>query len=144
MPELRNLHRIFVVDDEPAIASTLARILCSHGYDATPFTGSTEALLAAQSGAPHLLLTDASMPSMSGVELGIEVRKCSPDCKVLVLSGQPAASPLFLTHSSTEHEFEFLQKPIHPANLLGKIRFMTEKPMPPQSATLWELEQLTA
>lgn len=144
MPELRNLHRIFVVDDEPAIATTLARILCNHGYDATPFTGSTEALLAAQSEAPHLLLTDAFMPAMSGVELGIEVRKCSPDCKVLVLSGQPAARALPVTDCSSEHAFEFLQKPIHPTNLLGKIRFMTEKPMPPQSASLWELEQLTA
>src|SRR5580698_7506159 len=90
MPEPRNLHRIFVVDDEPAIAFTLARILCSQGYDAIPFTGSPEALLAAHSAAPHLLLTDASMPSMSGMELGIAMRKFSPDCKVLVLSGQPA------------------------------------------------------
>jgi DNA-binding response OmpR family regulator len=144
MPEIRNFHRIFVVDDEPAIASTIARILCNSGYDATSFTRSTEALLAAQSAAPQLLLTDAVMPLMSGIELGIQMRKCSPECKVLLLSGLPTMASLHYSDDSVEIEFEFLAKPVHPANLLGKIRFMTGSPMPPQSVSLWEFEQRTA
>jgi DNA-binding response OmpR family regulator len=144
MPELRNLHRIFVVDDEPAIAFTLARILCSQGYDATPFTQSAEALQAAHSAAPDLLLTDALMPSMSGIELGVQMRKFSPDCKVFVLSGRPATADQLATYCTSEFEFEFLAKPVHPANLLGKIRFLDGKPKPPQSAPHWELELRTA
>jgi len=49
-------NRVFVVDDEPVIASTLAAILKLHGYSATAFTFPLEALVAARSKAPDLVI----------------------------------------------------------------------------------------
>jgi CheY-like chemotaxis protein len=40
--------RVFIVDDEHVIASTLAAILRIHGYSATVFTSPVEALAAAR------------------------------------------------------------------------------------------------
>jgi len=48
--------RVFVVDDEPAFASTLVAILHMHGYSAKYFASPLEALAAARVKAPHLLL----------------------------------------------------------------------------------------
>jgi CheY-like chemotaxis protein len=48
--------RIFVVDDEPVVASTLAAILQMNGFSAKFFTCPLEALTAARSKAPDLLI----------------------------------------------------------------------------------------
>ena len=54
--------RIYLVDDEHLIVSTLARILCLRGFDATGFTEPLLALEAARSEAPDLLISDIVMP----------------------------------------------------------------------------------
>jgi CheY-like chemotaxis protein len=54
--------QIFVVDDEPVIASTLATILQMNGFSAKFFTSPLEALNAARSKAPDLLISDVTMP----------------------------------------------------------------------------------
>ncbi len=46
MPDRQKLRRVFVVDDEPLIASTLATILSNSGFNAIFFSNSLEALLA--------------------------------------------------------------------------------------------------
>ncbi len=50
--------RIFVVDDHKIIASSLADILRLSGFDAVWFTNSDEALTAAKSDCPNLVLSD--------------------------------------------------------------------------------------
>jgi CheY-like chemotaxis protein len=69
--------RVFVVDDEHVIASTLAAILTLHGYSATSFTSPQEALAAARSSAPDLLISDVLMPGFSGVDLAIQIKASS-------------------------------------------------------------------
>jgi DNA-binding NtrC family response regulator len=119
--------RVFVVDDEFIIASTLATILQRNGFDAVSFTDPLEALLAANEQAPELLITDVVMPALSGIDLAIRVRELSPQCKVLLFSGQAATANLLEAARSNGHDFELLSKPIHPTDLLRKIRNVTEE-----------------
>jgi DNA-binding NtrC family response regulator len=121
MPQTARKHRVFVVDDERTISSTLARILCLQGFDATPFTLPLEALEAARSEAPDLLISDVVMPRLSGVELAIQVQECCPDCKVLLFSGQATTASMLETANANGHHFELLQKPIHPTDLLKRL-----------------------
>jgi CheY-like chemotaxis protein len=58
--------RIFVVDDEQVSASALAAILQKSGFSARFFTCPREALAAARSEAPDLLICDVMMPDHSG------------------------------------------------------------------------------
>jgi len=113
--------RIFVVDDEPIIASSLGMILRQHGYDAKSFTEPLEALRAARSDIPDLLITDVAMPELSGIELAIRVQALCPECKVLLFSGQAGSANLLETARSEGHDFEFLVKPVHPTDLLAKL-----------------------
>ena len=62
--------RVFVVDDEPVIASTLAAILRMNGFSARFFTCPLEALAAARSESPDLVISDVAMPGISGIDLG--------------------------------------------------------------------------
>lgn len=65
--------RVFVVDDEDVIASTLAMILrYSGGFHATFFNSPTEALEAARCDPPDLLVSDVVMPALAGIELALK------------------------------------------------------------------------
>jgi DNA-binding NtrC family response regulator len=125
--ELRARSRIFVVDDEFIIASTLATILQRNGFDATFFTEPLAVLPAARVQAPDLLITDVVMPALSGIELAIAVKEECPKCKVLLFSGQAATANLLEAARSKGHDFELLSKPIHPTEFLKKIRIVAEE-----------------
>jgi DNA-binding NtrC family response regulator len=120
--------RIFVVDDEIIIASTLATILQRSGFEAVSFTDPLEALEAARTNAPDLLITDVVMPGLSGIDLAISLKELIPKCKVLLFSGQAATANLLQAAQSKGYDFELLSKPIHPADLLKKIKKVTEQP----------------
>ena len=88
--------RISVVDDEVLVASSFAMVLCDQGFDASFFTEPLQAIQAARYYAPDLLISEVSMPLLSGIELAIKVQKQCPKCKVLLLSGHPGYPPICL------------------------------------------------
>jgi DNA-binding NtrC family response regulator len=121
MPE-NSPQTIFVVDDEPVIASTLAAILNASGFQATAFTNAETAIEAAKSIKPSLLITDVVMPGMNGIDLAIQFKSEHPGCKVLLFSGQAATGDLLISARQAGHDFELLLKPIHPKDLLAAIK----------------------
>ena len=126
MVEPQQQPSVFVVDDEDVIATSLATILClGGGFRARAFTHPREALEAARLEAPDLLIADVVMPLLSGIDLAIQVRKCCPDCKVLLFSGQTGTVRLLEAARENGHAFELLSKPVHPADLLARIRDLT-------------------
>ena len=79
---------VLVVDDEIAIADTLAIILSKNGFAAITAYDGKSALEIARVIPPDLLLSDVAMPEMTGVELAITLHEQIPDCRVLLFSGQ--------------------------------------------------------
>src|ERR1700733_5177847 len=127
----------FVVDDETTVASTMELILRSKGFEARSFVDPLDALRAAQSLAPDLLISDVIMAEMNGFDLAVRVIDRHPGCKVLMLSGQSATEDLYLNFRSQGHDFVLLAKPIHPHELFSKIEQLFEtgtEPDPPQAA----------
>ena len=113
--------RVFVVDDESVIALTLAMILSKQGFEAHAFSLPLDALAQAHKIPPDLLITDVVMPRLSGIELAIKLRALSPNCKVLLFSGQATTVDLLAEARTKGHHFEVLTKPVHPADLLKRI-----------------------
>jgi CheY-like chemotaxis protein len=113
--------RVFVVDDEPVIASTLAAILKLHGYSVRAFTSPVEVLVAARSRAPDLLIAAVVMPGLSGIDLANQILAQYPECKILLFSGQAATEDLLKDARSQGHIFPLLQKPVHPSIILSRI-----------------------
>lgn len=115
---------IFVVDDEPIIANTLAIILEQHDVNAMPFYSADVALRAAEITPPHLLISDVAMPAMTGIELAISLRMFYPDCRILLFSGQANTADLLRKAQALGHNFDILSKPIYPVDLLSSIRHL--------------------
>jgi DNA-binding NtrC family response regulator len=117
----RSGSRIFVDDDEPLIAASLAAILQMNGFSARFFTCPLEALAAARSESPDLIISDVAMPGISGIDLAIQMRAQYPNCKVLLFSGQAATSDLLENARAQGYDFRLLQKPVHPSEFLFEI-----------------------
>jgi CheY-like chemotaxis protein len=114
--------RVLVVDDERVIADTLAIILNQNGFDASAVYTGTAAVDRARETKPDLIISDVIMPDMNGIEAAIRIRQALPGCKILLFSGQAATADLLEKARAQGHEFEILAKPVHPQDLLAKLR----------------------
>lgn len=111
-----------MVDDEILIAETIAEILNQNGFDARIATSADEAILLAIQTCPDVVLSDVVMPRMSGVELGIQIRKQLPGTRVVLFSGQSSTSGILRRGAESGHSFELLPKPIHPEELIARLK----------------------
>src|SRR5271156_443913 len=114
--------KVLVADDEQVIANTLAIILNQHGFEARAVYSGEKALEELDSFQPDMLISDVIMTGMTGIEVAIETRKKLPNCKVLLFSGQAATADLLERAREQGHEFDILAKPVHPTDLLAKLR----------------------
>ena len=114
--------RVLVVDDERVIADTLAIILNQSGFDASAVYTGMAAVKRAKEDKPDLIISDVIMPDMNGIEAAIRIRQLLPGCKILLFSGQAATADLLEKARQEGHEFEILAKPVHPQDLLAKLR----------------------
>jgi CheY-like chemotaxis protein len=114
--------RVLVADDEQVIANTLVIILNQAGFEARAAYSGEKAIEALDEFQPDMLISDVIMTGMTGIEAAIEVRTRLPKCKILLFSGQAATADLLERARTQGHEFEILAKPVHPTDLLAKLR----------------------
>ena len=84
-----NSQVVMVVDDEEALVEFAEDILAELGYEPVGYTSSTTALQAflAEPDRFDAMLTDETMPQLTGVELVQEVTRVRPDFRAIVMSG---------------------------------------------------------
>ena len=112
----------FVVDDEHVIATLTAIILNKAGFEAHAMFSGEEAVASLATLQPDLLITDVVMGRMNGIEVATIFRNKLPDCKILLFSGQAATNDLLEKAHAQGHDFEILAKPVHPTDLIAKVR----------------------
>jgi CheY-like chemotaxis protein len=81
--------RLLFVDDEDALVFLARRMLMRLGYVVTGFTDPALALEAfrARPRDFDVVVTDLSMPGMSGLDLARALREARPDVQILMVSG---------------------------------------------------------
>jgi CheY-like chemotaxis protein len=114
--------KVLVADDEQVIANTLAIILNQAGFEARAVFSGEKAVELLESFQPDMLISDVIMTGMTGIEAAIITRGKLPKCKILLFSGQAATADLLEKARTQGHEFEILAKPVHPTDLLAKLR----------------------
>ena len=113
--------RVLVVDDESAIADTIAKILTLSGFPAIATYDGNDALESALMNPPELMITDVALPGMNGIELAVTIKRIYPDCKIVLFSGQASTSDLIAVAGRSGHHFTLLNKPVPPQDLLALV-----------------------
>ncbi|WDP87164.1 MAG: response regulator [Desulfobacter sp.] len=111
-----------VVDDEPDIRELTTELLERFGYTVHTYENGQTALDAFSNTAIKfdLVLTDMTMPLMTGVDLAKAILKTSPDLPIILCSGY---SKTISKQNAKELGIrEFLQKPLKNHSLLAAIR----------------------
>lgn len=122
MPENHAKPKVLVVDDERVIADTLAMILNQSGFQASAVYSGEKALELAATMRPDMFISDVIMADLNGIDAAIRIRAMLPGIKILLFSGQAATANLLEKARSQGYEFEILSKPVHPQDLLTRLR----------------------
>ena len=119
--------KVLVIDDEEPIARWIATLLEEHGFVADIYHDPQHALRRFAITPDHwdLVITDQSMPGLSGVELADELLAESPDLPVFICSGY---SEFVAAGDAEEFGFRaFLPKPVSSERLLATVASVLER-----------------
>ena len=124
----RGCECILVVDDEESIRISLAALLCNLGYQTLTAADGPEALqrLLEDPESIDLILTDMTMPKMTGIELAQRAHEIRPSMRVILCSG--FSDRLDPEHLKVEGIREFVQKPFQIAQLAQSLRREIDRP----------------
>ena len=118
-----SLIRALVIDDNQAVRTFVERVLRDAGYETTTAKDGVSAReLVLNGGAPDLVVTDQSMPRMSGQAFSRWIRERHPEVKVLYLSGY--ADPVFGDRDALEANEGYLEKPCTVRGLLQAVSLL--------------------
>ena len=114
--------RILFVDDEKQIREVVDAILSKNGYQVTTFANGVQALAEFQKkpGQFDLVITDMTMPSMTGAELAQKIMELSPQIPVILCTGQ--SELINREKALTMGICDYLNKPVPMATLLGAVK----------------------
>ncbi|MGE5182341.1 MAG: ATP-binding protein [Acidobacteriota bacterium] len=119
----RGTETVLLVEDDPMIRRVAERILGDQGYRVLVASDGHDALAIADRHGDELalVLTDAVMPRMGGVELASQLHARWPTLPVLVLSGYDP------DERAGASELPRLAKPYTPAELVHRVRDLLDR-----------------
>lgn len=122
LPAGRGSETLLVVEDEDGVRALVCAVLRRERYTVLEARNGGEALLICEQHEKNidLMISDITMPGMSGVELAGRVRGIRPSMKVLFTSGY--AEKAVLHQRILTAGVPFLEKPFAPPDLARKVR----------------------
>ena len=118
LAERRGDYRVLVVDDEPDLRELACLQLRRGGYQVLAATAGEHALDLIERTDVDVLLTDVSMPGMSGPQLADAARAVRPALPVVFMSGYARA---LVTADKNTDGTVFIEKPFTRAALLARL-----------------------
>jgi FixJ family two-component response regulator len=113
------LQTVCVVDDDPSVRRSLARLLRAAGYRAESFASAVEFLANIPCAGPACALIDVRMPEVSGFDLFQQLQRACPGLPVVFITGHGdvAMAERALKAGATD----FLVKPVDEGVLLAAV-----------------------
>ena len=118
--------RILLVDDEPQVRESVKRLLVGQGYTVVEASHANDAIVIYDAAPSEidLVLTDVTMPGMSGYDLAEHLRARAPDLPVVFMSGY-AENPRG-TGALAGRKTGYIQKPFNVVVLVERLREVLE------------------
>ena len=108
---------IFIVDDEPAIAALISRVLTAAGYTCQAVTSSEKAADLIEQNRYDLVLLDVMMPKIDGYDL-LEYIRPTGTPSIFVTAKDAVSERVRGLHSGAD---DYIVKPFAPAELTARV-----------------------
>lgn len=114
--------RILIADDTPVVREFLELVFSRHGFRAVLASNGEEALRLARAEPPDLMLVDVTMPGLDGIEVCRHVRADPMIAHIPLILYSSIAGAEVRERAMTAGADEFLDKTIHHAALVDRVR----------------------
>lgn len=111
--------KILVVDDDPAIAEMLTMVLDREGFECVVVGDGLEAVRAAETEEPDLILLDLMLPGLGGVDVCRAIREKS-SVPIIMLTAKTDTVDVVLGLESGADDY--VPKPFKPKELVARVR----------------------
>src|SRR5262245_54780307 len=128
---------ILIVDDEPAIQSSLRGVLEDEGYRVSTVGSGAEALARVTEEVPDLIFLDIWMPGVDGLDTLADLKRLRPDAAVVMISGHATIETA--VKATRLGAYDFIEKPLSlEKTLLTVTRALEHAQLARENATLRE------
>ena len=118
------MYKIFIVEDDPAIAGVVARQLAAWGYEARAAGDFRRVLDEFRSFGPHLTLMDISLPFYDGYHWCAQIRKVSKTPVIFLSSASDDMNVLMALNMGAD---DFIAKPFDLKLLMAKVQALIRR-----------------
>ncbi len=128
VPSSLHRRRVLLVEDHEEIRAILGELLADFGFDVVTASNATEAASHYENTTASVdaLITDVSLPDVSGVELAKQVRARFPHAGLLLVSGRAKREIPELDGLLEDPRVAFFQKPVSVAPLASALNQLLE------------------
>jgi len=110
---------VLVVDDHATTRQTIARMLEAGGFTVEQASSGSEALEQLARKSIDMVLSDVTMPGMSGIDLSYHIREQYPSIPVAIVSGDVSDLERSIIGRA---EVPFIKKPFHAESLFSAVK----------------------
>lgn len=111
--------KVFVVEDEPELASLLRDYLLREGFDAECLASGDEALAAFRAAPPALMLLDVMLPGTDGLTVCREIRRTSDMPVIMVTARVEEIDRLLGLELGAD---DYICKPFSPREVVARVK----------------------
>src|SRR3954452_382215 len=128
--------RILVVDDEPAVRTSLERALSLEGYEVDLAADGAAALDRLAAAPPDAVILDVSMPRLDGLEVCRRMRQAGDRTRVLMLTARDAVDDR--VEGLDAGADDYLVKPSRLGELRARLRALLRRVETPEEERRFE------
>jgi two-component system response regulator FixJ len=120
---------VLVVDDDPAVLSSLEFALQTEGFSVTTFASGDDLLQRQQMPSRGCIVIDYYLPGRNGLEIALALRERQVDLPIILITTHPTRT---LRHSAAAEGIEIVEKPLLGNALSESIRAAFRVPRTPR------------
>ncbi len=117
--------RILLVEDEPRLRGLVQRALEAEGYEVDPVGDGADGYERARTGVYELVVLDIMLPTMSGLEISMRLRRQGVRTPILMLTARDAVDDRVAGLDAGADDY--LVKPFAFAELLARVRALLRR-----------------
>ncbi|HRA77062.1 MAG TPA: response regulator, partial [Propionicimonas sp.] len=137
MADEESQSRVLVVDDERALAGVIASYLARAGYEVSQAYTGPDAVAAAETDDPDVVVLDLGLPGLDGIEVCRRIRTFS-DCYILMLTARGDEVDKLIGLSVGADDY--LTKPFSNRELVARVQAVLRRPRRVPAAASAEID----